>query len=373
MLTVRSAAQRQPEDDPGPGRAELDARAAGVLGAHLDLAGRIDATLAAWGSACPHDSEAGPALQAMGKLVIDASHHAEELRRSLASYTATAGALEAAFAAGRACERASQESPPATGPKHAAGSAGKRLRLVKGGTVAAFAGLWPALHRAWAIHRAATAAAAATAGIALTATTAAVVHPSSLPFTSSPPSASAAAGPVTAVRAPVNPSQKLIASVTRPQGSRTLTVSLPPSVAAYAPAEAPPAGDGNVPAPPPASQGPQVSLVVTREVDMGTLSSGPIRVTAFGGPVSWSASASAPGMTLDVSSGSLAAGHSAVITVTLAADLQALAGPGSVTISYDGQDVAIPVSWSVIPLPVPSPSDTGLPTDLPTLPPVLGS
>ena len=78
-------------------------------------------------------------------------------------------------------------------------------------------------------------------------------------------------------------------------------------------------------------------------------------------------------MSLDTSSGTLKPGQSAVITVTLAADLQALAESGSVTISYDGQDVSIPVTWTVVPLPVPTPVDSVLPTDLPSVLPSIGT
>jgi hypothetical protein len=72
-------------------------------------------------------------------------------------------------------------------------------------------------------------------------------------------------------------------------------------------------------------------------------------------------------MMLDQASGELPAGQSATIRVSITADLQALTGPGSVTIDYgNGRTAVVPVSWTVIPLPLPSPTDTGLPVDLPT-------
>src|SRR6185437_9861080 len=93
-------------------------------------------------------------------------------------------------------------------------------------------------------------------------------------------------------------------------------------------------GDGQVPAPQPSSQGvaPQATLVFSHSVDLGVQSSGTIRITAFGAATGWSASDA--GMTLDQASGNLSPGQSATIQVSITADLQALTGPGSVTIDY---------------------------------------
>jgi hypothetical protein len=96
-----------------------------------------------------------------------------------------------------------------------------------------------------------------------------------------------------------------------------------------------------------------VKLVVTGSLDLGLDSSGEIRLTAFGGSVSWSASSSVAGLSLDTSSGTLAPGEAAQIGVSLTADLQALAGPADVVITWgDGKTADIPVSWAVVPLPV---------------------
>jgi hypothetical protein len=55
--------------------------------------------------------------------------------------------------------------------------------------------------------------------------------------------------------------------------------------------------------------------------------------------------------------------------VSITADLQALAGPGSVTITYgDGKTAVVPVSWTVVPLPVPTVAPTDVPPSaLPTI------
>jgi hypothetical protein len=59
------------------------------------------------------------------------------------------------------------------------------------------------------------------------------------------------------------------------------------------------------------------------------------------------------GLSLDTSSGTLAPGEAAQIGVSLTADLQALAGPADVVITWgDGKTADIPVSWAVVPLPV---------------------
>jgi hypothetical protein len=69
--------------------------------------------------------------------------------------------------------------------------------------------------------------------------------------------------------------------------------------------------------------------------------------------VAFSASSAVAGLSLDTASGTLPAGESAQIGVSLTADLQALAGPADVVITWgDGKTADIPVSWTVIPLPV---------------------
>lgn len=252
------------------------------------------------------------------------------------------------------------------------------LRSVRGFGLVGAAGA--ALRHSWVAHPVAT---AATGFTAATLATAAVVAPQAgivLPFgasTSSTPNPAASVFAAT----PVIPPSQIAAAITRPKdgkgNARTLTVLAPPSVPAYAPAGSPVQGPGD-PQGDPSSQvqqdpAPEVRLVVTRSLDLGLGSSGTVRLTAFGGPVDWQASASAAGMNLDQASGTLPAGESATVAVSIIADLQALTGPGTVTITYDGKTAVVPVSWTIVPLPLPSPTDTGLPVDLPTLPPVLGS
>jgi hypothetical protein len=224
---------------------------------------------------------------------------------------------------------------------------------------------WPAAHPALA-------GTIATAAVGIAATTAAVVPNSAATFGLGGGSAPAPAASIwSAVPVPAGGPGRIASAVTHPGNARTLTLLAPPTVPAYDP----PAPDGGSQDPGPQSPSlpvpvPQVSLIVTGSLDLGAGSSGQIRLTAFGGPVSWQASASAAGMNLDVASGTLAAGHSATIGVSIIADLQALAGPGSVTITYGGGKTAVvSVSWTTVPLPLPSPAESVLPS----LPDVLPS
>ena len=360
-----SAARREVADEPKPDMAAVAAKADRVLDAMLITAAQVTDTLNAWGTACPQDSRAVPHLQSMSTEIIGAGLHCEELRQEVAKLAAGLAALDAAFAAGRELERgqARQEAP---GPRHAAERSRKRLRVVRDLPVAAFAGAaFTGLRHAWAAHPVYTAAAGFTTVATLTAATAVVAPHAAATFGAGPSSPAPAASIYSAVPAPSQ--QRLIASVSGRKGSSgTLTVSLPPSVPSYAPQDpSVSSGGGNGQDPSqPSSQpapAPEVKLVVPGSLDLGTGSSGTIRITAYGGTVSWSASTSAGGLSLDSASGTLAAGDSATITVSIGADLQALTGPGSVTITYgDGKTAVIPVSWTVVPLPVP----TVAPTDV---------
>ena len=251
----------------------------------------------------------------------------------------------------------------------------RALKAVREGGVVG--GLVAAFKHSWAAHPVATAATGFTAATLATAAVVApatgVVHPfgGSTSSTPNPPASVVAATPIS-VSGPF-PSRVALA-LTKPKADTATSSPLNTLPPVSYPVQGP--GDGQAPAPEPSSQGlaPQVRLVVSHALDLGTLSSGTIRVTAFGGETSWSASTSDGRISLDTSSGDLNPGQSAVITVTLAADLQALAESGSVTISYDGQDVSIPVTWTQIPLPqLPDPAPTDLPTDLPSVLPSIGT
>jgi hypothetical protein len=250
----------------------------------------------------------------------------------------------------------------------------RALRAVReagpvGAVVAAFRPLGTALKHSWAAHPVATAATGFTAAT-LVIGGGAVHAVTSQPGAGSVPAPSASIVSATPMFQPTSPSSALSPSaLTKP---KTFTaISAPLGTLAAAPVQ----GTGGGPAPQPSSQGlaPQVTLVASHSLDLGLGSSGEIRIAAFGGPVSWSATASAAGMMLDVASGDLAAGDSAVIGVSITADLQALTGPGSVTIDYgDGKTAVVPVSWTQILPPVPSPTDV-VPSEVASALPSIGS
>ena len=253
-------------------------------------------------------------------------------------------------------------------PRQRAAGQERALRSVKsggmvGGLVAAFR---PA--HAWVTSH--TAASMAIAGTAATLAVGAAVVPHvpvTLPFGAStspnPPASVYSATPIS-VSGPLPPRIALALTKPKPDTATSSPLNTLPPVSS--PVQGP--GDGQDPAPQPSSQGlaPQVHLVVTSALSLGLQSSGTIRIAAFGGQADWSAQASDGGMMLDQSSGTLPAGHSTTIRVSITADLQALTGPGSVTIDYgNGKTAVVPVSWTLIPLPqLPDP----VPTVLPSLP-----
>lgn len=126
------------------------------------------------------------------------------------------------------------------------------------------------------------------------------------------------------------------------------------------PASRPPKPRGKT-EPAPARAG---TLSVSRgTLNLGTGSTGTIVLTADGGPVSWSASSSSNLVELSSTSGSLSAGESVTVTVTLA---RHTAG-GSATIAFGPGAEHVQVTWASRPAPAPSPSsgDTGSPQPAP--------
>ena len=276
---MRSAAPRPDEPEPGP--EDLDAKAARLLDAHLALIQKADTLLGSWRAACPSDSAAVPVLQDLITETISAGMHLEEMRQDMARFTATAGALSAAFEAGRACERAAAQAPgplPVPGPRHAR----RRLALVKGGTLAAFTGA-AAKGASWAAHHA---VAATAVGVATVATTAMLVPGSPVsplgggPAPTSSP-APAGAGPVTAVPIAVMGPSHLAAAVTRPKAA---TVTAGP----MATMPIPPVADTPSPSDPGQQQGPGwqppvVSLTAAPlTVDLSAAPLGTVVLTADG-------------------------------------------------------------------------------------------
>jgi DNA-directed RNA polymerase specialized sigma24 family protein len=92
---------------------------------------------------------------------------------------------------------------------------------------------------------------------------------------------------------------------------------------------------------------------------LGTGSTGQLRLTASGGPVSWSASTSTSDIVLSSSGGTIAAGQTVVVTVDITR-AQSTSGRGTITIGPGGATVA--VSWSNPSPPPPPPSGSPSPT-----------
>lgn len=96
---------------------------------------------------------------------------------------------------------------------------------------------------------------------------------------------------------------------------------------------------------PPSSPPPAPAAAGTVDVQQQTLAAGPggialLDITAQGGPVTWTATAT-PGITLDVTAGTLGSGQSAQIQVTVDPSLLFAPGAGQVTVN----GVTVQVTW----------------------------
>ncbi len=224
------------------------------------------------------------------------------------------------------------------------------------------------LSHAWTAQQVAAAATAATAVVGVPAAVVGLSGPHAQATTVSTSQSAPPGWSTTGV--PVTVPQRIASAVTKPKPDAAVSSPIAWTPAPPPPASGTPSSSSSSPQSLPVPV-PQVRLVVTGSLDLGTGSSGEIRLTAFGGSVDWSASSSVAGLDLGASSGTLGAGESASVTVSILADLQALAGPGSVTITYGGgRSVTVPVSWTIIPLPLQDPVPSAVSV---SLPPILGS
>ena len=375
---MRSAAPRP--DEPEPAREDLDERAGRVYAAHADVLERsavffrtASAVLDAWTAGCPADSQAVPLLRqlvaesdALATKAVEVGLHEEELRQDMARFTATAGALSAAFEAGRACERATAQAPsplPVPGPRHAR----RRLSLVKGGTVAAFAGAGAAVRHAWITHPAATAAAGVTAATLAAATVAVAPHAAATFTGGGHPSPAPAASiysatPITEV--PVSPRRGIVTAVTRP---KVATVTAGP----MATAPVPPVADTPSPSDPgqqqgPGWQAPVVSLTAAPlAVDLSAAPLGTVTLSASGGATRWHAWCDSADVTIADDSGSRNGTVDPADPVNLTiAPAPAQDGQQSATCHIWPGDLDITVTLPPLAPASPSPADTD--TDTPT-------
>jgi DNA-directed RNA polymerase specialized sigma24 family protein len=154
--------------------------------------------------------------------------------------------------------------------------------------------------------------------------------------------------------------QALIADVTKPLSS--------PKTAAHGSGSAGAAGTGPALGVTPARPAPAGTLAVAPGlVAMGTGNTGQIMLTAVGGPVSWSVSTSSAQLGLSSEEGTLQAGDSVTLEVTI------IRGPqgGTAAVSVEPPASApqtVEVSWAPLP-PDPSPSPSSSPSPSPSTSP----
>ena len=397
---MRSAA-RQPEPEAAPDRADLDAKAAGLLGGHAVLIAGAQALMAR----CP-DPQSAVLLKQLITETISTGIHLEELRSQMASYEDRKGRDDVLFEAGRAFERAQAAKAAVPGPRHSRRASrwqpgeGQRalfsVRLPALGAAAVLA-LRPLLKHAGhavthpaairltahTVKMAAAAAAVPAAGGLLIAGAVIVTHPSphgtpggssagapapgwhtsASPILSSPAAVLAAAGPKARHAARGRTLLSAAGALTPAYGpapgpSATASASPSVSVSVQAAGTLSVTADGL-----PLGAGTGLSLGAGDGTDLLT---GTFTITAAGGPASYGViSSRAPDVSVSPASGTLQAGESATITVSVSAAAQLLDGDASVRVWGGSQAaVLIPVSWlaAVIPSVVPSPAASVLPS-----------
>ena len=112
-------------------------------------------------------------------------------------------------------------------------------------------------------------------------------------------------------------------------------------------------------------QSPGQLQVSPGRLDLGAGSTGQLRLTASGGPVTWSAVTSSSDIALSSGGGTIEAGQQVVVTVDITR-AQNTSGQGTITIGPGG--ATIPVSWSDPSTSPPPPSSSPSPTVIPSSP-----
>jgi hypothetical protein len=296
-----------------------------------------------------------------------------------------ARAEQRGFERGRAAERAAAAVPAQRRARPASPSQRSFFpRLVQGavpigGIGAVLRASRGALRHPWIAHH------AAALGAGATGVTAATVLVASTALTGSPlpgiPSSGGASGtpapaasiysatpmylPSLPPAAALAGRPKLDASSSRREALADLATR-PPTTPAPAPA---PAASGTAAQQSPASSPLPAAGTLqadTTAVDLGTLYAGQVTLTAVGGPVSWGAVPSSAKVVLSATQGTLAAGGSFTLGISVSAAAQLNAGTATVHI-YPG--IVIEVTWLAAP---PPPAAASSPV-LPVSPSVSGS
>ncbi len=135
-----------------------------------------------------------------------------------------------------------------------------------------------------------------------------------------------------------------------------------PDAPASPPAPVPPPAPASGATPARPGPSPSGALAVSPgNLILGAGSAGQLTLTAAGGPVSWSASASAPQVSLNSGAGTLQTGQSVTLDVTVTRDSSA---GGSAVISIQAGAASpqtVAVSWAALPSAQPSPGGWGRP------------
>ena len=387
---MRGTARTPARDDPEPPRDPCAEAAALIAGAaELQCAGRdLSARLAAGG--CDPDL-----VMELANLVMRYGENSAALREAAEGLRGNAYAVRHAYAAGAAAER-DRAAAAAVVPRqhhrrarHAAGQG--ELFAVKGTAVAALGAAFRG-SRAWAwLTSAHHAAVAAGSAAALAGGTALVIAAGGhLPLMPShgyvpPPSGVSAPGwqesavpipvPVAAAvltrpktfaksagQLPVNPGSPLMPVTSSGTAASQPAVPSPSAPPAWSP---PPEG--------------QIGVSATA-VDLGAGDgvnplTATFTVTASGGPAGWRAVTDSGDITLSMADdGSLAAGASDTVTVTLSPAAEMTAGSAVIRLRPWGIRVVVTWEAAVVPSPAPSGLPSPLPSALPsTVPTVLPS
>ena len=305
-----------------------------------------------------------------------------EVKAALRDSAASSAVRDAAFAAGRAVERAAiAEEGKARKGRHAAASSRKfGLRVVEGIAIAG-GSLGAALRHSWAAHPVATVAAGMATGAATVATTA-FVATAVLPGAPAHAGAAGTPNPVAGIYSAVpiagaSPSQlRLVGSVTRPKPDLDAKGAGVNPIASLGPvpsADVPSSSSSSWPSQQASQQqsqggaqaGPATLSVGSTGLDLsGALTSATVTLSASGsGWVSWKVDTSGSDLDFSATHGVLNAGESYTLTVSLASVLDSATEQ---IFSVNGQQVSVNLPLPVV-VPVVTPSD--LPTLLPTDPP----
>ena len=382
-------AARQPEEEPAPDRAGLEAKAdlalAGQRAADAEIravsAEIRDALRLLPAAACDERLAvmlAGRLALLAGRLEVvavasfDSGTHLYETRAEMARYAAANAGGDSFFDLGRAYERSLQDAAAKAavpGPRHARGAAryrpGEGQRALFSVKLSAFAALaWAGLRHAWTAHKLATAATGLVATAGLTA--AVTIGPASLmPHGGSYNGQGPAPAASVYAAAPLPSSSPAALLLTKPKpkhaarGKTLLSAASGMPGPVYFPGRSSSSSPSSSPSPAVSVQVAGTLVVSPQSINLATALTGTatVRIRAWGGDASWSVQSVPPDLTLTFPDGTqvipgqsydLPQGQSVDLTVGLALYLD-----GSTLVTFTVGSVTVQVT---VPLPVPVPT-----------------